>query len=220
MWWALSNPLKPEENHKADPAGRKENSSFQTAFQLRCYCCCSWLWTQTETLALPESWTFLHSGLNCTISSLVLRPLNLVWSYTTNYLLLVASQLTLPTSGLVSLHNHRSQFCTINVSLSLSVFLSPHPIGPVSLGYWDTLTIAVINIIIICSFFFFCLELIYWGVPVAEFVGVWYLQRIYLSVLTLIDICSVWDYYNINLRIIINNTDMDIPLHVSCYEWT
>lgn len=52
----------------------------------------------------------------------------------------------------------------------------------------------------------------------AEFVGVRYLQRIYLSVLTLIDICSVWDYYNINLRIIINNTNMDIPLHVSCYE--
>lgn len=39
----------------------------------------------------------------------------------------------------------------------------------------------------------------------AEFVVVWYLQRIYLSVLILIDHCSVWDYYSINLRIIINN---------------
>lgn len=154
MWWALSNLLKPEENQKADPAERKENSSFQTAFQLRYYCCCSWLWTQTETLTLPESWTFLHSGLNCSISSLVLRPLNLVWCYTMNYLLLVASQLTLPISGLVSLHDHMSQFRIINVSVSLSVFLSPHPIGPISLGYWDTLTNAVINIIIICSFTF------------------------------------------------------------------
>lgn len=154
MWWAFSNLLKPEENQKADPAERKENSSFQTAFQLRYYCCCSWLWTQTETLTLPESWTFLHSGLNCSISSLVLRPLNLVWCYTMNYLLLVASQLTLPISGLVSLHDHMSQFRIINVSVSLSVFLSPHPIGPISLGYWDTLTNAVINIIIICSFTF------------------------------------------------------------------
>ena len=82
------------------------------------------------------------------------QTFELVWSYTMNYLLLVASQLTLPISGLVSLHNHMSQFHIINVSLSLSVFLSPHPIGPISLGYWDTLTNAVINIIIICSFTF------------------------------------------------------------------
>ena len=52
----------------------------------------------------------------------------------------------------------------------------------------------------------------------AEFIGVWYLQRIYLDVLTLIGTCFVWDYYNINLRIIINNTDMDIPVHVSWYK--
>ena len=51
----------------------------------------------------------------------------------------------------------------------------------------------------------------------AQLVSVPYLYRIYLPILILIGIHFVWDYYNTNLGIIINNTDMDTPILVSWY---